>query len=106
MSTGLNQFQRVEHLLRKHDLHVEYQQIFQRYIVRLKDADGKEVWHRRHFDANLIYDEMWQYLEQFDKEQQTGASDHKSDPESGKGAVAADGDAVPSLSHKATNFKQ
>ena len=102
MSMGLNQFQRVKHLLQKHDLHVEYQHILQRYVVSLKDADGKELWHRRHFDANLICGEMWRYLEQFDKEQQTGASDQRSAHEPGKGAV--DVNTVPCLSHKTTNL--
>ena len=103
---GLNQFQRVEHLLRKHDLKVEYQHIFQRYVVTLKDADGKELWHRRHIDANLIYDEMWEFLEQFDKDQQVGASDQRQTREPGKGTVTADGNTVPCLTHKTTNLKQ
>ena len=67
MGTPSDPRDRVSGLLRKHDLYVEYYEIFSRWCFRLTDNGGKLLWQRRGHDPRMIRDSLLEYLEEYDK---------------------------------------
>jgi hypothetical protein len=57
---------RLEELLRKHDLRVSYYEMFCRWHFQLNDKDGKLLWHMKDFDLKKIQKSLLDYLENYD----------------------------------------
>lgn len=53
----------IEALLEQLNLKLHYLQVFDRWVLNLKDADGCTVWHRRGIDAVELRDELVEFLE-------------------------------------------
>ena len=58
----MNQKEQIEALLQRLDFTLHYVEIFDRWVLDLKDADGNTVWHRRGLDLVELRNELMEFL--------------------------------------------
>lgn len=54
--------EQIAELLEQHNLTLHYEEIFSRWLLDVKDADGNVVWHRKGMDLVRMRDELLEYL--------------------------------------------
>ena len=56
---------RINELLEKHNLTLKWQNVFNRWVLRLVDAFGRDVWSKRGMDLLACRDELIEFLETY-----------------------------------------
>lgn len=57
--------ERLAQLLKQHNLHVEWNEIFCRYYFVVKDGNGKELWRKQGVNLRMIRDSLLEFLETY-----------------------------------------
>lgn len=58
---------RINELLEQNNLTLSWQNVFNRWILKLKDAFGREVWSKRGMDLMASRDELIEFLETYER---------------------------------------
>ena len=57
--------ERLAQLLKQHNLHVEWNEIFCHYYFVVKDGNGKELWRKQGVNLRMIRDSLLEFLETY-----------------------------------------